>query len=49
MKSAGEKLPGRRSQPWPYQIISTTIEDELRVEGVDIGHSAADSVTLKES
>lgn len=37
----------RRSLQWSYRIIFTVFEEELRVEVVDIDHTATDPEALK--
>ena len=45
--SQGEKTY-RRSLQWAYRLIFTVYEDELRVEVVDVDHTAIDPEVLKE-
>ena len=45
--SEGE-ITYRRSLQWSYRIIFTIFEEELRVEVVDIDHTATDPEALKE-
>jgi plasmid stabilization system protein ParE len=42
------KISYRRSLQWSYRIIFTIYEEELRVEVVDIDHTAIDPEVLKE-
>jgi plasmid stabilization system protein ParE len=42
------KITYRRSLQWSYRIIFTIFEEELRVEVVDVDHTATDLAALKE-